>query len=242
MKVGSQEGEAAMTRIACLASIVTLVLGLSACDVSVHDETPAQFTANDRFGMYPIKAEIARDALVSPDAVILTALIDDQPLALEGDQAETDWQALYPIRCHPSFTLQYRAAWTVQGLASRYKLIPERPKTVRLLEPPLTKDVKVDTSARSRKGWTGDVEYVFVTEPNTQISALRIEPLSPQPQDVKAAAPISVTTQVPVSAACDKPVDIALLSKAQHARGYLVIETNNPSLPMWRTEVDFGPS
>lgn len=231
-----------MTRIVCSAWIVVLALGLSACDVRIRDETPAQFTANDRFGMYLIKAQIVPDTLVSPDAVILKALVDDQPLTLEGDRTATQWQSMYPIRCRDSFTLQFRAAWTVEGLASRYKLMPERPMTVRLIEPPLVKDVKVDTSARSRKGWAGIVQYVFVTEPNTQISSVRIEPLSQEPQDVEAAKPISVATQAPLSAACEKPVDIQLESRAQRARGDLVIETNNPSVPLWRTEVDFEPA
>jgi hypothetical protein len=230
-----------MARIAHLAWAALFALGLSACDVSVQDQTPTELTANDRLGMYPIKAEIARDTLVSPDALYITALINNQPLPLESDSAAAEWQAMYPLRCHDSFTLQYRAAWTIQGLASRVKLTPDKPKTVRLLEPPLIKDVKIDTSAKSRKGWDGVVQYVFVTELNTQISSLRIEPLSNQPQDVEAAAPISVVTAAPVSATCDMPVDITLASKSQRARGYLVIDTNNPSVPQWRTEVDFAP-
>jgi hypothetical protein len=230
-----------MPRIAHLACLALLPLSLSACDVSVQDQTPAEVTANDRLGMYPIKAEITRDTLVTPDALYVTALVNNQPLPLAADSAGGEWEAMYPLRCHDSFTLQYRVAWTVQGLASRIKLIPEKPKTVRLLEPPLVKEVKVDTSARSRKGWEGVVEYAFLTEPNTQISSLRIEPLSNQPQDVEAAAPISVITPAPVSATCGMPVDITLASKSQHARGYLVIDTNNPSMPHWRTEVDFAP-
>ncbi|HTX25240.1 MAG TPA: hypothetical protein VMD03_11355 [Steroidobacteraceae bacterium] len=230
-----------MSRFTYLVGILPLVLGVSACDVTVQDQTPTQFTANNQLGMYPIKAEIARDTLVSPDAVIVTAFVNHQPLALEADRSATEWQALYPIRCHDSFTVQFRAAWTVEGLDSRYKLVPEKPQTVRVIEPPLVKDVKIDTSARSRKGWDGVVHYAFLTEPNTQISSIDIEPVSQQPADVEAARPISVTTSTPVSASCGMPVDITLLSKSPRAHADLVIHTNNPSVPQWRTEVEFAP-
>ena len=53
---------------------VPVALVLSACDVQVRDETPAEYPANHDIGMYDIKATVTRDALVTPGSVFLFAL------------------------------------------------------------------------------------------------------------------------------------------------------------------------
>src|SRR5256885_10903566 len=68
----SNEG-GSMLRLIRLAWVpVALMLG--ACDVQVHDETPAEYPANHDIGMYDIKATVTRDALVAPGSVFLFAL------------------------------------------------------------------------------------------------------------------------------------------------------------------------
>lgn len=231
-----------MQKITRLIGVLPLALALCACDVNIHDETPATFPANGTLGMYPIKVSITHDSFVSPGDVYMTAFINNQSYPLEADRTGSSWHTLYPIRCHDSFQLQYRAAWSVWGLTSDSKVVPAAPRTVRITEPALTSDVKFDTKEKSRKGWQGDVQYTFVTMPNTQITGLSIQPVSAQPDDARQAADITVATEAPVSASCNKPVDIELHSKAQKAQAYLVIDTDNPSVPHWRTKVEFAPA
>jgi len=223
------------------------VLGLAGavvggCDVRIQDDTPAQYRADNGLGMYQVKASISRPALVAPDSVFVTAFIDDKPLRLEPDASGTQWQALYSVRCHSRFALQYHAVWSVQSITTRNTFFPAHPRSVRLIEPPLTAEVKIDTSARSHKGWSGVVHYQFITAPTTKISALRIEPLSESPADRQAAEPIKVTTTTPLYVPCAMPAEITLSSSAQRARGFLVIETDDPSVPRWRTRVEFAPA
>ncbi|MGH8259468.1 MAG: hypothetical protein ACREUG_07230 [Steroidobacteraceae bacterium] len=230
-----------MSRIARLICVLPFALALAACSVSVRDETPAKFSANPALNMYPIKVAVTRAAMVSPDDVYMTAFIDNHSYPLEADRTGNGWHTLYPIRCHGSFQLQYRVAWSVGGLSSDYKVVPDKPRTVEITQPALASDAKFDTKERSRKGWTGDVQYEFLTQQNTQISGLAVQPVSADPADVRQADDITVVTPAPVSASCDKPVDIELHSKAQRAQAYLVIDTDNPAVPHWKTKVEFAP-
>jgi hypothetical protein len=231
-----------MSRFARLICVLPLALALCACDVRVQDETPASFPVNTALNMYPIKVSIARDSFVSPGDVYMTAFINNQSYPLEADRTGNGWHTLFPIRCQDSFQLQYRAAWSVWGLTSDSKVVPVKPRTVRITEPALTGDAKFDTRQKSRKGWSGNVQYTFVTRQNTQITGASIQPLGTQPDDVRQASDITVVTETPVSASCNKPVDIELHSKAQKAGAWLVIDTDNPSIPHWRTKVEFAPA
>jgi hypothetical protein len=230
---------AGVLRLACVLSFASL---LGACDVNVHDQTPDEYAADHRLGMYEIKANVERDAMVGPSSVFVTAIVDDQTLPLEADRDKAQWQALYAVRCRSSFKLQYRAVWTVQNLTTHTKFFPDQPRTIHLAEPALTQDTLIDTSAKSKKGWDGVVHYQFVTAENTQIKSGHIEPFSQDPADVQAAAAISVTSAMPLSAQCATPVDVAVSSKTPSAHGYLVIETSSPSVPTWRTKLEFAPA
>jgi len=57
---------------------IPVALALSACDVQVHDQTPAQYPANHDIGMYEIKATAARDTLVTPGSVFMFGLVGDK--------------------------------------------------------------------------------------------------------------------------------------------------------------------
>ena len=95
---------------------IPVALMLGACDVQVHDETPAEYPANHDIGMYEIKATVTRDALVTPGSVFLFALGNNQriPLSQEGPE----WHGLYSVRCQGSFPLQILHY-------GRYSRIPE---------------------------------------------------------------------------------------------------------------------
>ncbi len=224
-------------RIACLAGAGVL----AACDVHVQDETPGQFVADKGAAMYPLKAVVTHDTLVSGDTVYVTAISGDRTVPLEASGNGTEFSALFPVHCRGSFPLQYRVVWTIQGMSTRSALVPAQPRTVRLLEPMLTKEASIDTSAKSKKGWSGVVHYTFITAPNTQITAAHIEPASQDPADVKAAQGIEVSSGLPVNAACGAQVDVELHSKVQRGRAILVIETDNPNDKEWRTLVQFAP-
>jgi hypothetical protein len=220
---------------------VPVVLALGACDVQVHDETPAQYPANHDIGMYEIKARVTHDSMVTPGSVFLVALGDKQRIELTPNREGSEWSGLYSVRCRSTFPLQFRAVWRLQGLATDQKLVPAQPREVKLIEPPLTREVTVDTSARNPKGWPGSVHYRFVTMQSTRITGARIEPVSQDPADVAAAKGISVVTVLPVDATCGTPAEIQLLSKAPRARGNLVIDTDHPAVPHWQTKVEFAP-
>jgi hypothetical protein len=221
---------------------IALLLGLTACDVQLKDETPQEYTANHDLGMYEIKTQAGSGAMVTPSSLHVTARVGDQRVELTPNRARTSWSALYSARCRSSFPLQFRAAWTVQGMMTRGKLEPEKPREVKLIEPPLTAEASFDTSQKSPKGWPGTVSYRFVTAPNTRVNAARIEPLSQDPADVTAAQAISITTALPLDAKCGTPAEIQLLSKTADARGNLVIETDHPTVPKWQTKVQFAPA
>jgi hypothetical protein len=215
---------------------------LSACDVQVHDQTPAQYPANHDIGMYAIKATVAPDTMVSPGSVYVFGLSGKQRFELSSNRAGTEWQGMYSIRCHPSFPLQLLAIWKLQGLTTKEKLVPEKPREIKLVEQEPPKDAGVDTSGKSPKGgWQGSVKYRFSTEQLTQVSAAHIEPVSQEPADVTAAKAISVTSPMPVDIPCGVPTEVQLTSTAQKSQANLVIDTNNPAYPHWTTKVEFAP-
>src|ERR1700716_3639806 len=125
---------------------VPVALMLSACDVQVHDGTPAEYPANHDIGMYDIKATVTRDALVTPGSVFLFALGDDQkiPLSQEG----SEWHGLYSVRCRSSFPLQIRAEWHRAALDVKRKLVPPVPRRIKLTEPPLTSSASFDSPGK----------------------------------------------------------------------------------------------
>ena len=213
---------------------------MSACDVRVHDETPASYPANG-IGLYSIAASIERPLLVAPDSAFVGALIDGELLHLTPDASGTHWHGLFSVRCRRSFNLQFRAIWSIQNITTRTKRVPEHPRTVELIEPEPPRQVLIDTSAESRTGWSGVAHYQFITAPMTTVRALRIEPLSAARGDVRSAAALRVITPTPLMAGCGSPVDVSLHSAERRAGGYLVLETDNPGLPHWRTEIRFSP-
>src|SRR4030088_2457473 len=219
---------------------VPVALMLSACDVQVHDGTPAEYPANHDIGMYDIKATVTRDTLVTPGSVFLFALGDNQriPLSQEG----SEWRGLYSVRCRSSFPLQILAEWKLQGLAVHHKLGPPQPRQIKLNQPRVAYTGSFDSAGQAPKGgWVGSVQYRFVTVPSAQITAARIEPSSEAPADVKAAKAISVLTPLPVVAGCGDLAEIRLAASEAHAHGTLVIETDHPAVPHWQTRVEFSP-
>jgi len=219
---------------------VPVALMLSACDVQVRDETPAEYPANHDIGMYDIKATVTRDALVTPGSVFLFALGDDQkiPLSQEG----SEWHGLYSVRCRSSFPLQILAEWHRAALDVKRKLVPPVPRRIKLTEPPLTSSASFDSPGKQPKGgWVGNVQYRFVTMPSVQITGAHIEPASTAAADVAAAKAISLLTPLPLVAPCGDRAEIRLASSAQRAHGTLVIDTDHPEIPHWQTIVDFAP-
>jgi hypothetical protein len=226
-------------------------LALSACDVQVTDNTPAEYQANNDIGMYQIKATASQGALVTPNSLLLYAIGENQkvPLSLYSDGS---WQGLYSVRCHSSFPLQILAVWRLQGLSTRQELVPLQPRQIKLTEPPLTKQESFDTAAKAgeskapkgAKGkgqWEGVVSYRFVTVPLTQITSARIEPSSSSSEDVAAARAISVKTPLPLQSACGEQAQLTLVTTEQRAHGTLNIDTDNPGMPRWQTYVEFSP-
>lgn len=220
---------------------VPVVLVLSGCDVQVHDETPAEMTANHDIGMYEVKATVARDTMVTPGSVFLFALGNNQKVPLS--QAGPEFRGLYSVRCQSSFPLQILAEWKTQAFSVRHKLVPpQQPRQIQLTEPPLAYTASFDASGKEPKGgWVGSVQYRFVTVPSAQITAAHIDPSSVGPADVKAAKAISVQTPFPVVAGCGDRAEIRLAATDPHAHGTLVIDTDHPSVPHWSTKVEFAP-
>ena len=217
---------------------------LSACDVQVHDATPDSYPANHDAGMYEIKATVTQDAMVSPGSVFLFGLSGQQKIEMQPDRTGTEWHGMYAFRCHASFPLQLKAIWSVQGVNTKEKIVPEgAPREIKLIEPEPTKAASIDTSGKSPKGgWPGSVKYRFATQPDTQITGAHIEPSSQDAADVNAAKGITVTSQLPVDAPCGTPTEVDLTSTAPSAHGNLVIDTNLASYPHWTTKVEFAPA
>jgi hypothetical protein len=217
---------------------------LSACDVQVHDATPAEYPANHDVGMYEIKATVTTDAMVTPGSVFLFGVSGKKRFELTSNRAGTEWHAMYPIRCVPSFPLQLLAVWKLQGLATEQKVVPAQPREIKLVEqdPALKSVPAFDTTGKSPKGgWDGSVKYRFVTQQLTQITAAHIEPVSQDAADVAAAKAISVTSPMPVDIQCGVQTDVQVTSTAPHAKGNLVIDSNDPAYPHWTTTVEFAP-
>ena len=216
---------------------------LSACDVQVHDQTPAEYPANHDIGMYEIKATVARDSLVTPGSVFLFGLSGQQRIELNSNRDGTEWRGLYAIRCKPGFPLQLLAAWKLQGLTTKQKLVPPQPREIKLVEqpPPREASIATTTGKSPKGGWQGSVKYRFATEQSTQITAAHIDPVSQDPADVAAAKAISVVSIFPVDVPCGSPTEVQLASTAPHAQGNLVIDTNHPAFPHWTTKVEFTP-
>src|SRR5204862_481254 len=167
---------------------IPVALMLGACDVQVHDETPAEYPANHDIGMYEIKATVTRDALVTPGSVFLFALGNNQriPLSQEGPE----WHGLYSVRCQGSFPLQILAEWKVQGLSVRHKLVPPQPREVKLDEPSLSYSASFDSSGKPPKGgWVGGVQDRFVTGPRAPVTARRVQPATVAPGRAALARP-----------------------------------------------------
>ena len=225
-------------------SVFTGVVGLltlGGCDVQVHDATPASYPLNHDVGMYELKASVSRDALVTPGSVYLFAVGGPKRIEMTPDRQGAEWHGIFSVRCKSSFPLQFLAVWR-QGVSTGTKLVPDKPREITLTPPPLTKEVSIDTSAKSPKGWEGAVAYKFVTAEHTQITGAHIEPLSQDPADVAAAQSIAVESSFPVDAPCAVPTEIRMTSKAAKAQGNLIIDTDLPAIPHWQTKVVFAPS
>jgi hypothetical protein len=233
-------------------SWIPVALCLSACNVQVHDTTPAQFEANNDVGMYEITATASEGALVSPGSLVLFAIGDSQKVQLSPNSDGSGYHGLYSVKCQSSFPLQTLAVWRLQGLATRNMLVPPQPRQIKLTEPPLSKQEGFDTAGKPTEGkgpkgkagkgeWEGAVTYRFATVPVTQITAAHIEPSGASAEDVAAARAISVKTPLPLQASCGERAQLHLVSSAQRAHGTLVIETDNPGMPRWQTYVEFSP-
>ncbi|MBV8300884.1 MAG: hypothetical protein JOY68_03055 [Candidatus Dormibacteraeota bacterium] len=214
---------------------------LCACDVQLRDTTPAQYQANHDLGMYEVSAIVAHDFLVTPGSIYVVAQGDKQRIVLTPNADRTEWHGLYSVRCRSSFPLQFVIDWKLP-LDVRRKVVPAVPHQVRLLEPPLTRAVTLESAGTAPKGgWQGAVEYRFVTVPTVEITGAHIEPLSGSAEDVAAARPLSVISPLPIAGGCGDILQLRIASSAQHAHGTLVIDTTDPADPHWRTRVEFSP-
>jgi hypothetical protein len=229
---------------------VPLVLLLGACDVQVRDTTPAEFQANHDIGMYQVSATVQRDAMVVPGSVYLFAIGGNQKINLSSNGDGSEWHGLYEVRCADSFPLQFLAEWKMT-FSVQHKLVPPDPRMIKLTEPPQVREATIDTSAKkskidpsakkSEEGWTGGVQYRFVTRGAVQITDAHIEPSSGAPADAAAAKAIKVLTTFPVIAPCGDRTEVRLASTQPRAHGTLVIDTDDPEVPHWQTVVDFSP-
>jgi len=220
---------------------LSVALLLVACDVHVRDTTPAEYIANHDIGMYEVSVAVTRDALVTPGSVYVTAISDRQKVALRSNSDGSQWQGLYPVRCRSSFPLQFVVDWKLP-LDVKRKVVPPQPREVRLIEPPLTRTASFDSSGKASKGgWQGSVQYRFVTVPTVQITGAHFEPDSSTSPDAAVAKPLSVVSSFPVVGGCGELVEVRVASSAPHAHGTLVIDTNHPADPLWKTRVEFSP-
>jgi hypothetical protein len=221
---------------------VSLALLLCACDVRVQDTTPDAFLADHGIGMYELSATVAPDSLVTPHSVVLFALTEGKKLTLTPDADFTHYHGLYSLRCRDRFALQLYAVWRLQGLTTAHKLFPSQPRQIHLVEPPQPREARFDSSGQPpRGGWPGRVTFKFVTVPGARITGAHIEPASGSALDAAAAHAISVTSPLPLDVDCGVPVDVRLAASDPHAHGTLVIDTDHPAVPQWRTRVEFAP-
>jgi hypothetical protein len=229
---------------------VPVALMLSACDVQVHDTTPAEYPANHDLGMYEVSATVTRDTMVTPGSVYLFALGDNQKITLSSNGDGSEWHGLYHARCQSSFPLQFLAEWKMT-FSVKHKVVPPEARMIKLTEPPQPREATIDTSGKKSKletsgkkaeqGWTGGVQYRFVTRPSVQITAAHVEPSSAEAADVSAAKAISVLSAFPLVLPCGDRAEVRLASTQQRAHGTLVIDTDDPDVPQWQTVVDFSP-
>jgi len=229
---------------------VPVVLLLGACDVQVRDTTPAEYQANHDIGMYEVSAAVTRDTMVTPGSVYLFAIGGNQKINLSSNGDGSEWHGLYQVRCASSFPLQFLAEWKMTFNVN-HKLVPPEPRMIKLTEPPQPREATIDTSGKKVKldtaskkpeeGWTGGVQYRFVTRPSVQITAAHIEPSSADAADVAAAKAISVQTNFPLVAPCGDRAEVRLASLQPKAHGTLVIDTDDPDVAHWQTIVDFAP-
>jgi hypothetical protein len=221
---------------------LSAALLLCACDVQVQDMTPSAYPADHGIGMYELSARIAADALVTPRSVVLFAISDGKKLTLTPDADFARYRGLYSVRCRDSFPLQLLAVWRLQGLTTAHKLIPAQPRQIRLIEPAPPRTARFAASGRAPKGgWQGSVPFRFVTVPGVRITAAHIDPASDSVADVAAARAIAVASPLPLDADCGASVEMRLVASDPHAHGTLVIETDHPGVPRWRTQVEFAP-
>jgi hypothetical protein len=220
---------------------LSAALLLCACDVQLRDTTPAEYTANHDLGMYELSAAVSRDLLVTPGSTYVFAQIDTQKVQLRPNADGSQWRGLYSVRCRSSFPLQFVADWKLT-FELRRKVVPPRPRQVRLLEPPLTRAASFDSSGKAAKGgWQGAVQYRFVTVPNVQITGARIEPASASAEDTAAAKPLSVLSSFPVVGGCGDLIEVRVASSAPRSHGTLAIDSDDPAAPHWQTRVEFSP-
>jgi hypothetical protein len=194
--------------------------------------------------MYEIKASVTADSLVSPGSVFLFALVGKQRIDLAANRAGTEWRGMYSVRCKPEFPLQLLAIWKLQGLTTKEKVVPPQPREIKLLEPQPTAEATIDTSGSSKPpkgGWQGSVKYRFATEQSTQVTGVRIDPVSTDPADLAAAKAITVTSPMPLDIPCGVPTELQVASTSQRAMANLVIDSNHPAYPHWTTKVVFAP-
>jgi hypothetical protein len=220
---------------------VPLALALGACDVQVHDTTPAEMTANHDIGMYPVSATVTHDSMVTAGSVFLFAVGDNHKFNMSSNPDGSEWHGLYEVRCKSSFPLQFLAEWRMT-FSVKEKLVPPQPRMIKLDEPPFKASGSFDAAGKEPKGgWQGSVPVRFMTQPSVRITDAHIEPTTAERADVAAAKPISVVTKFPLVVACGDTGQVEVASTAPRAHGILVIDTDHPALPHLRANVEFSP-
>jgi hypothetical protein len=208
--------------------------------VQVHDTTPAEMTANHDIGMYPVSATVTRDSMVTAGSVFLFAVGDNQRFNMSTDDG-SQWHGLYEVRCKSSFPLQFLAEWRMT-FSVKHKLVPPQPRMIKLNEPPYKPNASFDAAGKQPKGgWPGSVSVRFMTVPTVRITDAHIEPASAEKADAAAAKPISVVSKFPLVVGCGDNGEVQLASTAPRAHGILVVDTDHPSLPHLRFNVEFAP-
>jgi hypothetical protein len=220
---------------------VPLALVLGACDVQVHDTTPAEMTANHDIGMYPVSASVTRDSMVTAGSVFLFAVGGQQRFNMSSDANGSEWHGLYEVRCKSSFPLQFLAEWRMT-FSVKQKLVPPQPRMIKLDEPPFKASGSFDSSGKEPKGgWQGSIPLRFMTQPSVRVTDAHVEPTTTEPADVAAAKPITVVTKFPLAVGCGETGEVQVASTAPRAHGVLVIDTDHPTLAHLRANVEFSP-
>jgi hypothetical protein len=232
-----------MRRIIGSICLAAAALALGGCDVQLQDETPGTFTANPDIGMYPLTVKVTSGPLVSTPIYVFVVGADGQQVPLSAGPNGT-FGTMYPVKCKPTFPLQFLAVWRVQGVVTKHQLFPPQPRDIRLTPPPLTQQQNIDTSGKPDKKthtWQGAVQYNIYTAADAHITGAQVEPVSQDKADVKAAEGVSVVSTLPLDATCGTPAALTLATKEQTAHVNLVITTDLPGVPQATTRVDFAP-